>query len=52
MKKIICALMIAAMLLASVSAMAESIGVDTLRIQFVPTNTETADAATADLPRT
>ncbi|MBR1709954.1 MAG: phosphate/phosphite/phosphonate ABC transporter substrate-binding protein [Clostridia bacterium] len=48
MKKIVCALIMAVLLLTSLSAMADGIGVDALRIQFVPTNTETADATTAE----
>ncbi|MBR1585527.1 MAG: phosphate/phosphite/phosphonate ABC transporter substrate-binding protein [Clostridia bacterium] len=48
MKKIVALIMALAMLLVSVSALAEGIDVDTLRIQFVPTNTETADATTAE----
>ena len=48
MKKLVSVLMVLALLLTGLSAVAEGIDVDTLRIQFVPTNTETADAATAD----
>lgn len=48
MKKLVSVLMVLALLLTGLSAVAEGIDVDALRIQFVPTNTETADAATAD----
>ena len=46
MKKIMAALLVIVMALFAVSALAE-LDVDTLNIQFVPTNTETADATTA-----
>lgn len=46
MKKIL-ALVLALMMAASMVAFADGLDVDSLTIQFVPTNTETADATTA-----
>ncbi len=46
MKKIL-ALVLAMMMLFSLTAFADGLDVQTLSIQFVPTNTETADATTA-----
>ena len=48
MKKVLAVLMVLAMTLTGLTAVAEGLDVDSLRIHFVPTNTETADAATAE----
>ncbi|MBQ8092664.1 MAG: phosphate/phosphite/phosphonate ABC transporter substrate-binding protein [Clostridia bacterium] len=48
MKKILTLVIAFSLLMGCVCAFADGIGLDALRIQFVPTNTETADAATAD----
>ena len=48
MKKFVVLALALVLAMASLSAMADVPGVESLRIQFVPTNTETADAATAD----
>ncbi len=48
MKKVFALLIALALLLSGMTVMAEGLDVDSLRIQFVPTNTETADAATAE----
>ena len=48
MKKILVLILALSLAMVSLSAMADVAGLETLRIQFVPTNTETADAATAD----
>ena len=47
MKKLLALVMVLVMGLLSVSALADS-GLESLKIQFVPTNTETADATTAE----
>ena len=48
MKKIVALLAALILSLSCVSCLADGIGVDALTIQFVPTNTETADATTAE----
>ena len=47
MKKILVLAVALALALVSLSAIADVAGLESLRIQFVPTNTETADATTA-----
>ena len=48
MKKILVLFLALVMALSCVSALADGLDVDKVRIQFVPTNTETADATTAE----
>jgi len=48
MKKLIAVLTVLSLLLTGVAALADVPDVEQLRIQFVPTNTETADATTAE----
>ena len=48
MKKLIVILAVLSLMLTTAFAFADGLDVEQLRIQFVPTNTETADATTAE----